>query len=176
MWFLGPRAHAQQLWCTSSAAIQHVDFPNQNPCLCFAGDLPLSQQGRLTPLYSTKDLHYYLFLLIKNSLKRIFTFMKNSEEETAFRVCFAASQHAPWVARLVPSSSFPRNHTQWPQHQTLNCVCDYLCYILIYSAHLLAKLSRGNSFFCLPLLAAKSFIGMFFLFLKAVGTYIWKFP
>lgn len=88
-----------------------------------------------------KDLHYYLFLLTKRNLKRIFTFTeKKVKSKNSVPRLFPGEllqrQWAPGTARVAPPSELlPRDLHSARQHQAataLNCVCEYLCFISIY--------------------------------------------
>lgn len=77
----------------------------------------------------------YLFLLTKRNPKRIHAFMKK-KAKTKFSICFAASHYRgstrSRAAREAPPSSSLGNAAPHPATRALDCVCEHLCFILIF--------------------------------------------
>lgn len=81
--------------------------------------------------------HISTYLFTRHT-RRSFIFMKKDEVKIGFSICFAANsmrQKAPWAVRVVPPSSFPKNHTQHQAARALNCVFEHLRLVSIYSVH-----------------------------------------
>jgi len=106
---------------------------------------------QISPAFQRFMLCHFTFTLVpfsltKRNLKRIFAF---TTRENSIHHLFCKSlerQQAPSYVRMAPPSSFPGTYTA-SQHQAstaLNCVCKYLCFILIYVVQTLAKCVRRH--------------------------------
>lgn len=109
--------------------------------------------NKSTPSFPKFVLHFYerptsvcVFVNWQKSKEEFFFYKRRRKMQTAFGICFAVSllemQHSPWTARVAPFKLLTRELHLASQHQTataLNCVCEHLCFILIYFVHLLAR-------------------------------------
>ena len=59
----------------------------------------------------------------------------------AFSICFAESSYigSAYPEKSAPYWLFPGNHSQHQAIVALNCVCEHLCFILVYFVYLLTR-------------------------------------
>jgi len=110
--------------------------------------IPHFSEVHVIPLCSYEHVHQPLVFGNWKKSKENFCFYKERQKaKIAFSVCFAMSHYGGSArpehrGKSGPIELLPQeihSTSQYPVARALNCVCEHLCFVLIYSVHPLAR-------------------------------------